>query len=132
LTTSAAATPVSARKGEPGVFIILRPDPAAYPIIRRVSRAGAGERTAKDFVDFFGNVSVLVHFGPLTRELMDDEDRWRELIPHCGQALDAEREIFTGGRNGQQYMIVFLTDSATRSELPQWKELLRWIVERFY
>jgi hypothetical protein len=132
VTTQTSTAPSTARKGEPGVFIILRPESAAYPIIRRVSREAHGERTGKDFVDFFGNLSVLVHFGPLTRELIEDPEAWRELIPGCGQGLDAERVLFTGGRSGQELMIVFLTDSSTRSELPRWKELLRWIVGRFY
>ena len=132
MTTSSSVSPTRVRKSEPGVFIILRPDKAAYPILRRVSRESSRERTAKDFVDFFGNIGVMVHFGPLTGELIESEDQWRELIPRCGQETDAGREILTGGRSGKQFMIVLLTDSVTRDELPRWRELLRWIVGRFY
>jgi hypothetical protein len=129
---SSPAAKSSARKGDPGVFTILKPSRDAYPILRRVSRESSRERTAKDFLDFYGNIGVIVHFGPLTAELIDDENQWRELIPHCDQSMDAEREILTGGRSGKLFMIVLLTDGETRDELQHWRELLRWIVGRFY
>ncbi|MBW7998022.1 MAG: hypothetical protein FVQ81_15935 [Candidatus Glassbacteria bacterium] len=132
MTGTATKNKSGVQHSNPGLFIILRPRDDAYSILRRVSRASASERTAKDFVDFFGNLSVMVHFGPLSTELVDDEDRWRELVPRCGQGLDAEREIYTGGSGSQQFMIVYLTDKATGKELPRWKELVKWIVERFY
>ena len=132
MTTAVEGPKSGPRPGEPGTFIILRPDHAAYETVRRVSRASSRERTAKDFIDFFGNVSVLAHFGPLTQELIDDPEGWRELIPACCKDMKAEREVYAGGRRKQQFMVVLMTDSSTSGELPRWRELTRWIVERFF
>ena len=48
-------------KEAPSLFLIIKPDEKAYPILTRVSRRSAKELTAKDLWDFFGNVDVLVH-----------------------------------------------------------------------
>lgn len=132
MSETTAAQAVKAGRGEPGFFIIIRPDRLAYSILRRMALASTRERTSKDFVDFLGNVGVMVHFGPLTGALLADEESCRELIPECRRKMDAAREVYTGGMDGRQYMIIFLTDSLSRDELPRWKELVRWIVERFY
>jgi hypothetical protein len=132
LSETYSAHAVEAIKGDPGFFIVIRPDRSAYPTLRRVAMTSARERTAKDFVDFLGNLGVMVHFGPLTGELIAGEERCNELIPQCRRNMDSEREVYIGGRGGQKFMVIYLTDSTTRNELTQWKELLSWIVERFY
>ncbi len=73
-----------------------------------------------------GNLGVMVHFGPLTRALIAEEERCLELIPDCHRKMNAQRELFTDGRGKRQFMFIYLTDSSTSDELP------RWTVERFY
>ena len=119
-------------KAEPSLYLVLKPDEKAYSTLRRVARQSVDERTAKDFVDLFGNLGVLHDFGPAGVEHVADNDRWREFIPQEHRDLEALREICTGGKTGQLFPIVFLLEQSSRAGLSKWKELVSRIVGKFF
>ena len=119
-------------KAEPSLYLVLKPDEKAYTTLRRVARQSVEERTAKDFVDLFGNLGVLHDFGPAGVEHVADDDRWRELVPQEHRDLEALREICAGGKTGQLFTVVFLLEQSNRAGLSKWKELVSRIVGKFF
>lgn len=118
--------------GQPGLYILIRPREKSYGIIRRVSRAAAWEHTAKDFVDFFGNVDVLAGFGPATGELIEEDGRWLELVPQEFRGRECVKEVYSGGKLGQNFLVIFVVEAAEKANLEKWKLLLGKIVGRFF
>jgi len=102
-------------KAEPSLYLVLKPDEKAYTTLRRVARQSFEERTAKDFVDLFGNLGVLHDFGP--QEHRD---------------MEALREICAGGKTGQLFTVVFLLEQSNRAGLSKWKELVSRIIGKFF
>jgi len=125
-------THVRQGKAQPGLYLVLKPEEKAYPTVRRVARQSPGERTAKDFVDLFGNVGVLHDFGPAGAEHVADSEQWRELVPQEHRDLEAVREIYTGGKEAQLFTVVFLLEESNRAGLSKWKELVSRIIEKFF
>ena len=119
-------------KAEPSLYLVLKPNEKAYTTLRRVARQSVEERTAKDFVDLFGNLGVLHDFGPAGVEHVADDDRWRELVPQEHRDLEALREICAGGKTGQLFTVVFLLEQSNRAGLSKWKELVSRIVGKFF
>ena len=119
-------------KEAPSLFLIIKPDEKAYPILTRVSRRSAKELTAKDLWDFFGNVDVLVHFGPGTAEMLTGNGFWKELVPKQYAHLEPVREFYTGGRAGDLFLLIFVIGPAQRGELDKWRELIGRIIGKFY
>ena len=127
-----SANPTKAGRGQPGVYIVIRPREKSYGIIRRVARYAATEHTAKDFWDFFGNVGVLLGFGPATEELIGEDGAWLELVPLMLRGKECVAEVFTGAKAGQKFLLVFVLDRDETANLAKWKQLLEKIIGRFF
>ena len=119
-------------KAQPGLYLVLKPEEKAYDTVRRVARQSPRERTAKDFVDLFGNVGVLHDFGPAGAEHVEEDERWRELVPQEHRDLEAVREIYAGGKAGQLFPVIFLLEESNRAGLSKWKELVSRIIAKFF
>ena len=129
-TESAAVS--TGGKEAPSLFLIIKPEEKAYPILTRVSRRSAKELTAKDLWDFFGNLDVLVHFGPGTAEMLTGNGSWKALVPKEYAHLEPVREFFTGGRAGDLFLLIFVVDPGKKGELDKWRELIGRIIGKFY
>lgn len=119
-------------KVAPSLFLIIKLEEKAYPLLHRVSRRSARELTAKDLWDFFGNVDVLVHFGPGTAEMLTGNGAWKELVPKQYAHLEAVREFYTGGRAGDLFLLIFVIGLGQGGELDKWRELIGRIIWKFY
>jgi len=132
LSQTETAAVLTGGKEAPSLFLIIKPEEKAYPILANVSRRSAKELTAKDLWDFFGNLGVLVHFGPGTAEMLTGDGSWKELVPKEYAHLEAVREFYTGGRAGDLFLLIFVIGPGQGGALDKWRELIGRIIGKFY
>ncbi|HUU29394.1 MAG TPA: hypothetical protein VM123_16445 [archaeon] len=117
---------------DPGLYLVIKPDKKTFSILNRVSLVSTDEKTGKDFVDLLANLGVLCTLGPATEEQMADDDCWRELIPGKYVSCEGVREIYSSGRAGQEFVIVYLLNKENRADFPKWKKLVSRVVGKFF
>jgi len=116
----------------PVLYLVLKPAGKAFDILNRISRLSPAEKTAKDFIDLFGNLGLLCALGPAEDVDTAGDDAWKDLIPPQFSRLKASRETYTGKRAGQRFLLIYLVDRETGRNLPAWKELVGRIVRWFF
>jgi len=116
----------------PVLYLVLKPAGKAFDILNRISRLSPVEKTAKDFIDLFGNLGLLCALGPAEEADTAGEDDWKDLIPSQFASLKTFRETYTGKRAGQRFLVIYLVAREISRDLPAWKELVGRIVRRFF